>query len=60
MRRRPEIAGREKASPAELSAGTDVFVNVRIDRRLREMLDVMFSDVCDRSKDLYIYNVMPT
>ena len=29
-----------------------MFVNVRIDRRLREMLDVMFSDVCDRSKDL--------
>ena len=26
----------------ELSPGTDVFVNVRIHRRLREMLDVMF------------------
>ena len=29
-----------------------MFVDVRIDRRLREILDVMFSDVCDRSKDL--------
>ena len=58
MRRRPELAGGWKASPAdlavgpELSPGTDVFVNARINRRLREMLDVMFSDVCDRSKDL--------
>ena len=35
-----------------LSTGTDVFVNMRINRGLREMLDVMFSDVCDRSKEL--------
>ena len=28
------------------------FVNMRINRGLREMLDVMFSDECDRSKDL--------
>ena len=34
----------------ERSPGTDVFVNVRINRGLREMLDVMFSDACDRSK----------
>ena len=58
MRRRPELAGGWKASPADLAVGpelsprTDVFVNVRINRGLREMLDVMFSDVCDRSKDL--------
>ena len=45
VRRRPELAGGEKASLAdlavgpELSPGMDVFVNVRIDRRLREMLD---------------------
>ena len=58
MRRRPELTGGWKASPAdlavgpELSPGTDVFVNVRIHRGLREMLDEMFSDVCVRSKDL--------
>ena len=58
MRHRPELAGGWKASPADLavgperSPGMDVFVNVRINRGLREMLDVMFSDVCDRSKDL--------
>ena len=58
MRRHPELAGGWKASPPDLAVGpellpgTDVFVNVRIDRRLREMLDVMFSDVCDRSQDL--------
>ena len=58
MRRRPELAGGKKASPAdlavgaELSTGTDVFVNMRINHGLCEMLDVMFSDVCDRSKDL--------
>ena len=58
MRRRPELAGGWKASPAglavgpELSPGMDVFVNVRINRRVREMLDVRFSDVCDRSNDL--------
>ena len=36
----------------ELSPGTDVFVKMRINHGLCEMLDVMFSDVCDRSKDL--------
>ena len=38
----------------ERSPGTDVFVNVRINSRLREMLNVMFSDACDRTKDLWI------
>ena len=58
MHCRPELAGGQKASPAdlavgpELSTGTDVFVNVRINRELREMLDVMFSHICDRSQDL--------
>ena len=37
-----------------------MFVNMRINRGLRELLDVIFSDECDRSKDLWIYNVMPT
>ena len=58
MHRRPELAGGWKASPADLavdperSPGTDVYVNVIINSRLREMLNVMFSDVCDRRKDL--------
>ena len=29
-----------------------MFVNVRINCELREMLDVMFLDICDSSKDL--------
>ena len=45
-------AATDLAVGPELSTGTDVFANVRIIRRLREMLEVMFSDVCDRSKDL--------
>ena len=36
----------------ELSRGADVFVNKIINHELCELLDVMFSDVCDRSKDL--------
>ena len=36
----------------QLALSFQQFVNVRINRELREMLDVMFSDVCDRSKDL--------
>ena len=34
----------ELAVGPERSPGTDVFVNVRINSRLREMLNVMFSD----------------
>ena len=41
----------------ELSTGADVFVNMRINHGLCELLDVMFSYVCDGSKDLWIYNV---
>ena len=33
-----------------------MFVNMRINRGLREMLDVMFSDVCDRSKEYIMRN----
>ena len=59
MRRRPELGpGGYKASPADLAVGpepptrVDVFVNMGIIRRLREMLDVMCSDICDRNQDL--------
>ena len=41
-----------RAVGPEFSTRMDVFVNMRINRRLRELLDVMCSDVCDRSKDL--------
>ena len=37
---------------AEPSTRVDVFVNMGIIHRLREMLDVMCSDICDRNQDL--------
>ena len=36
----------------ELSTGADVFVNMRINHGLCDLLDVMFSDVCNGRKDL--------
>ena len=45
---------------AEPSTRVDVFVNMGIIRWLREMLDVMCSDICDRNQDLWLWYVMPT
>ena len=59
MRRRPELGPSGSwASPADLAVGpepsirVDVFANMGIIRRIREMLDVMCSDICDRNQDL--------
>ena len=59
MRRCPELGpGGYEASPADLAVGpepstrVDVFGNMGIIRRLREMLDGMCSDICDRNQDL--------